>query len=244
MKNSRKGGLLLLLLLLASFVGVVYIGTEMFQVKTIVVTGNQQVGYGEIVKMSGISLGQNIFKIDRAVIEERIETNPYLDVLSVNFKYPDEVIINIKERTPAAVIPYLGSYIVINDEGYVLEIHRALDDISYPLIQGLTLKGCSKGKMVAVVDSYQIKAFRLILEELYKQELQDVISEIFMDDPNDIYMISRKGTIIRLGQAVELKDKLKWLRTPNFQQIDNSNIKSILDISVTSQAIFKPLVED
>ena len=54
-------------------------------------------------------------------------------------------------------------------------------------------------------------------------------------------MISRKGTTIRLGQAVELRDKLKWLRTPNFEQIDNSNIKSILDISIASQAIFKPL---
>ena len=53
---------------------VVYIRTEMFQVKTIVVTGNQQTGYEEIVKMSGVSIGQNIFKIDRTVIEERLKS--------------------------------------------------------------------------------------------------------------------------------------------------------------------------
>ena len=98
-----------------------------------------------------------------------------------------------------------------------------------------------KGKIVAVVDTYQVKALRNLLMEIYKQDLQDIISEILMDDPDDIYMISRKGTTIRLGQAVELRDKLKWLRTPNFEQIDNSNIKSILDISIASQAIFKPL---
>ena len=91
------------------------------------------------------------------------------------------------------------------------------------------------------MDPYQIKALRHVLEEPYRQELQDIISEILMDDPDDIYIISRNGTTIRLGQAVELKDKLKWLRTPNFQQIDNSSIKSTLDISVASQAIFKPL---
>ncbi len=241
MKNSRKSGLLLLLFLLASFVGVVYIGTEMFQVKTIAVIGNQQIGYDEIEKMSGVYIGQNIFKVDRAAVEERIESNPYIDVLSVDFNYPDEVIINVKERTPAAVIPYLGSFVVINDEGYVLEICGDMNDIAYPLVQGLTIKGCSKGKVIAVVDSYQIKALRNLLMEIYRQELQDTISEILMDDPYDIYMISRKGTTIRLGQAAELKDKLKWLRTPNFEQIDNSNINGLLDISVASQAIFKPL---
>ena len=241
MRNSRKKGLILLLFLLASLVGLVYIGTELFQVKRIVVTGNKKTGYDEIVRMSGLYIGQNIFKIDRTIIEERIELNPYLDVLSVYFKYPDEVVVNVKERTPTAVIPYLGSYVVINDEGYVLEIHGDLDNISYPLIQGLTIKGCSKGKVVSVVDPYQIKALRHVLEETYRQELQDIISEILMDDPDDIYIISRNGTTIRLGQAVELKDKLKWLRTPNFQQIDNSSIKGTLDISVASQAIFKPL---
>ena len=45
MKNSRRFGLLLFLFILALLVGVVYIRTEMFQVKTIVVTGNQQTGY-------------------------------------------------------------------------------------------------------------------------------------------------------------------------------------------------------
>ena len=74
--------MLLFLFILALLVGVVYIGTEMFQVKTIVVTGNQQTGYEEIVKMSGVSIGQNIFKIDRTVIEERIEINPYLMSIS------------------------------------------------------------------------------------------------------------------------------------------------------------------
>ena len=58
MKNSRRFGLLLFLFILALLVGVVYIGTEMFQVKTIVVTGNQQTGYEEIVKMSGVSIGR------------------------------------------------------------------------------------------------------------------------------------------------------------------------------------------
>ena len=208
MKNSRRFGLLLFLFILALLVGVVYIGTEMFQVKTIVVTGNQQTGYEEIVKMSGVSIGQNIFKIDRTVIEERIEINPYLDVLSVNFKYPDEIIINVKERTPAAVVPYLGSYVVINDEGYVLEISTDSNNIGYPLVQGLSIKGCSKGKIVAVVDTYQVKALRNLLMEIYKQDLQVIISEILMDDPDDIYMIS-EGYYYTFGTGSRVKGQAK-----------------------------------
>lgn len=241
MKNGRKKGLVLLLFLLGILVGIVYIGTEIFQVKKIIVSGNEKMVYDDIVRIAGIPMGENIFKVDKALIQKRIEKNPYLEFVSMDFEYPDSICIHIRERKPAAAIPYLGSQIVVDTKGFILEICGDLEDMPYPLVQGLSIKGCTIGKELAVADLYQLKALKRVLEEVYKQELQDVISEIQVDNPDNIYIISRNGTTIRLGQAIEVNDKLKWLRTSNFHQIDNGDIKGVLDISVATQAIFQPV---
>ncbi|MCM8899863.1 FtsQ-type POTRA domain-containing protein [Caldicoprobacter algeriensis] len=244
MGNGRRKGLFLLLFLLTVLVAMVYIGTEVFQVKKVTVTGNQNIKDDDIIRIAGIPIGQNIFKIDRKQIRERIESNPLLKVLSINFKYPDEVIINVKERKPVAAIPYLGSYVVVDIEGYVMEIYDNLEDMPYPLVQGLGLRGCTVGKPLSVADSYQMKALSRVLDEVYKQQLEEDISEIIMDNPNDIYIVSRNGTVVRLGQAIEVDKKLKWLKTPNFRQIDSTGAKGMLDVSIANQAIFKPLEEE
>jgi len=243
MGNGRKKGLFLLLFLLAVLVAMVYIGTEVFQVKKVTVTGNQDIKDGDIIRIAGIPVGQNIFKIDRKQVRERIESNPFLKVVSIDFNYPDEVIIEVAEREPAAAIPYLGSYVIVDVEGYVIEIHDKLEDMPYPLVQGLGLRGCTVGKPLSVADWYQLKALSRVLEEIYKQQLQEDISEIIMDDPDDIFMVSQNGTVIRLGQAIEVDKKLKWLKTPNFRDIDNTGANGMLDVSVANQAIFKPLEE-
>lgn len=243
MGNGRKKGLFLLLFLLATMVAMVYIGTEVFQVKKITVMGNKDVKDEDIIRIAGIPIGENIFKIDRKLVRERLESNPLLKVLSIDFNFPDEVIINVAERKPAAAIPYLGSYVIIDVEGYVIEIRDRLDDIPYPLVQGLGLMGCTVGKPLSLADWYQMKALSRLLEGIYKQQLQEDISEIIVEDPNDIYMVSRNGTVVRVGQAIEVDKKLKWLKTPNFREIDSTGANGILDVSAANQAIFKPLEE-
>ncbi|MBM7583303.1 cell division protein FtsQ [Caldicoprobacter guelmensis] len=241
MGNGRKKGLFLLLFLLVVLVVMVYIGTEVFQVKKVTVTGNQNIKDDDIIRIAGIPAGQNIFKIDRKQIKENVESNPLLKVLNIYFKYPDEVIINVEERKPVAAIPYLGSYVVIDIEGHVMEIRSDLEDMPYPLVQGLSLRGCTIGKPLSVADWYQMKALSRVLEEIYRQHLEGDISEVIVDNPNDIYLVSRNGTLIRLGQAIEVDKKLKWLKTPNFHQIDSTGASGILDVSISNQAIFKPL---
>jgi len=50
--------------------------------------------------------------------------------------------------------------------------------------------------------------------------------------------------VVRVGQAIEVDKKLKWLKTPNFREIDSTGANGILDVSAANQAIFKPLEEE
>jgi hypothetical protein len=79
-----------------------------------------------------------------------------------------------------------------------------------------------------------------VLSEVKVQGLENDISEISVADANDVRMISDNGLKIRLGQAVEVDKKLRWMKTEQFEQIENGNTPGELDLSVHTQAVFVP----
>jgi len=68
--QQKKKGMLLVLLLLTVITGMVLIGAEIFQIKEITILGNDKIVYNDIIKKSGIIYGDNIFKLDKKLIEK------------------------------------------------------------------------------------------------------------------------------------------------------------------------------
>ena len=50
--------------------------------------------------------------------------NPYVKMIKINRVLPDKVVIDIIERDIMAYVPYVGSYLNIDEEGMILEIIR------------------------------------------------------------------------------------------------------------------------
>ena len=63
----------LIFILLLAVTGVFYLGTESFQIKKITVIGNEIIDEKEIIKRSGISFNQNIFKLDKEIVERGLK---------------------------------------------------------------------------------------------------------------------------------------------------------------------------
>lgn len=238
--QQKKKGLLLILILLLALTGMVLIGAEIFQINEITVLGNEKIVYNDIVNRSGIVYGDNIFKLDKELVEKRIEANPYLDVISIVRKYPDQVIITVRERQAAAIIPYLNSYFIIDKEGYILEIKSEQGVIDYPIIQGITISSFVVGKKIAVNEEYQLTALQRILNAVYELELQDQISEIRMENVDDIYIMLNTGIQVRIGQAIDVEKKLIWLKSEDVQKTINGVLGGVLDVSAASQPVFYP----
>jgi len=239
---GRKKGFLVFLVLLMALVCMVFIGAELFQIKKVTVFGNEKLVYNDIIKLSGIDYGCNIFKVDKQLVEKRLESNPYIEVISILPNYPDELIINIRERKPAAIIPYLGSYIIIDDHGIILEIQKELEEFQYPIIRDLRVKSFVIGRELVVENSYQLKVLYRLLEGIDEEGIQDQISEIILKDTEDIFLISKSGMKIRMGQAVDVHNKLRWLTVDEFAEMEDTIKNGILDVSVASKPVIK-LVE-
>lgn len=243
-KLGTSRGIWLFIGLLSLLLAMVFTGTEIFQVDKISVLGSKTVDIDAIIRVSGIRIGDNIFKVSRHAVKNRIEgTPPYLKVESVTLKMPDKVIIRVKERTPLAVIPYLSSDIVIDAEGFVLDIQKRTDEPMHPSVLGLRITGLTRGHPLSVseTDPYKLRRLLKLLAALEETQTADTILTIDLRETEDIVLITREGYPVYLGQALDLTRKLTWLRSDGYQQVLSQNRWGELDIRQAGTMIFRPM---
>ena len=110
-----------------------------FDVEKIKVDGVVNFSDEQIVEMSGLKTGKNIFKIKAGKAEDRIETDPHIAKATIKRDLPKTLVITVEERLPAAQVPYDEQYVVIVGNGYILSVGDKADGAA--VIKGLTLKG-------------------------------------------------------------------------------------------------------
>ncbi|HHY82704.1 MAG TPA: FtsQ-type POTRA domain-containing protein [Clostridiales bacterium] len=241
--NGTRKRILMFLILLVCIAAVVFIGTEVFQVENIVILGSGTLDDDVIINLSGISYGDNIFKINKEKVRQRIEGNaPFPMVQAISIRLPDEVIIAVEERVPAAVIPYLSSNIIIDSSGFILDIVKQTNELSYPTIEGMHISRLIKGSVLetAESDSYKFKIMIRMLEAIAKWEIGSMIQTIYLDDPDHVELVTRDDVHVTLGQALELDRKLGWLQSDAYTEVLNRDEKGTLDVSVPGKAVFHP----
>lgn len=241
--NGTRRGILMFLILLICLAAIVLIGTEIFQVKNISVMGSVALDKDAIINTTGITYGDNIFQINKGQVEKRIESNaPFPIVEGISIKLPHDVHIMVTERVPAAVIPYLSSHILVDSSGFILDIVKQTQQPTYPVVEGLSVSNLTKGTTMELAEggSYQQKILVRMLEAMEEWEVIHMIQTMYLDDPDDIVMITQDGIQVKLGQAVELDRKLGWLQSVAYTEVLHKNEAGIFDISVPGKAIFHP----
>jgi len=238
--NKSKRGYLLLLLLLVSVTGIAFAGADVFSIEKITILGNNEFVYNDVLRLSGLSRGLNILKLDKELTKSRIESEPYIEVMSISIKFPEEVLITVRERQAIAFTEYLSSRIMLDEEGIALEVRDPDEVYGYIEVRGLNMQGFVFGEALLVNEEYRLDALKRVLKEVKAQGLENDISEISVKDVNDVRMISDAGLNIRLGQAVEVDKKLRWMKTEQFNQIEAGNVPGELNLTVHTQAVFIP----
>ncbi len=246
-RHGTRKGILMFMILLICFAAIVFIGTEVFQIENITVAGSAAQDSDVIINLSGISYGDNILKINRQQVKERIEGSPpFAKVQGITIRLPGEVIIAVKARKPAAAVPYLSSYVVVDSGGFIMDIIRQTDHPLLPLVEGIHINKLSKGSLLdkAMNDDYKRKILIRILQALEERGMGSMIQTICLDDPDDITLITKDEIQVILGQAVELDRKLGWLQSEAYTTVLENGGKGTLDVSVPGKAVFLPLPSD
>ena len=103
------------------------------KVRSINVTGEKRVKKEEVLSLSGVYIGENILRVKKKQAEGSIRTHPFVEDAFLRKKLPDEVIIEIKEREPAAIVKLNGLF-VMDRGGVLFKKYSPADALDLPVV--------------------------------------------------------------------------------------------------------------
>lgn len=107
-----------------------------FGVSAIRVEDLHRLSEDEVVGLSDIRPGVNIFDLDLEAIGHKIEENPWVARAEVRRVFPREILIRVDEREPRAIVN-LGYLYYVDGGGEIFKVLGADDRLDYPVVTGL-----------------------------------------------------------------------------------------------------------
>ncbi len=177
-------------------------------IKEVEVRTGQRVSSREVRMLADISEGDNILGFSLVDCVESIRIHPWVKEASVMRQLPDRVVIEIKERSPAAMVS-LGTLYYVDEDGEIFKKVLPGDDMGYPVITGLNLRDVVEDKK----DIEPLIKMSLELIELSRSSEVLPFSEVSEVHVNRV----RGPTLVRTGDGMRIRFgksdyQDKWLR--------------------------------
>ena len=222
--------------------------SKVFSVRNIMVVGSRNLPQEAVITQSGVMLGDNVLGITRAMLEDRLEKNRYIEYLGHEFDYRGTLTIRINERLGMAVVNVLGLYYAMAEAGMVLEcVGRAYPaPVAGPQITGLVLDMNTRvmvGEMIPVQDKRQIAEMGFVLDALDEANLLSRASELSVKNLDNLYVMTSDGAKIELGDSANLVTKLLIAREVLSIREPAGDLKGAkIDVSACNNAHYIPAV--
>ena len=238
-RKARRRKHLLLIFYLVTFLiaigaAVVLSITVLFRIDTIQVTGQSRYTEQEIVQMSGIKVGENLFLADTATAKQQIEEKlPYIGRAKVSRRLPAKILITVEEAEISGAVEYNGGYAIVSPEGKVLEITSAIPE-GYSLIEGLDLKSADLGKKIVYEDPEKQEMFT----ELAQSLAEHGIAPITRMDLTNLYdiVVEYDGRItMEFGLPSDIDFKVRFAKTI-LSEPDMAEAQGVLDLSYCKES--------
>ncbi len=106
-----------------------------FEIKRINIAGSIHFTIEEVVQLSGIEEGANIFTINLNEVESRMLQNPWIENVSVKRQLPDTYNLSIKERTPSFWVRHASTLYYVDKTGKLIAPVEPKNFISLPIVE-------------------------------------------------------------------------------------------------------------
>lgn len=235
-RNRGRFGFLYKLLSLIIILVVIAAGCVVFfRVEEITVTGVSRYTAQEIIDASGVETGDNLFLVGGSRTAQKIySTLPYVDEVNIRHALPDGLVINVTERTPAAVIQGDEGWWIIDAKGKILERVSKPEQAGVAEVSGLTALLPAVGTTLAVEDAESLK-LESLMDLLYALEQRDILGEVSSIDLTSAAEISMVYDG-RLTVKMRMSDDFMWqtrvLTESLAQGIIQSNETGVVDLTL------------
>ncbi len=219
-KQKKQLAVITLLVLVCSIAALILL-TPGFDIKEIRVTGNSVIKEEEIIRMSGITEGVNIFDVSLKKAKENILSISYIESAKVKRNFPSTIEISIQEEVGVAYIKAEDGYVIITADGRCIDVTDGVvkDDKSdgktikipeLPIIRGLEGVKYKEGKTITSENPEQLEDLFICLHEFSKQNHIFNIKSINIADTEDIrfYYLSNDFSV-RIGNSEKIGYKME-----------------------------------
>ena len=196
---------------------------QVFDLREIVVSGNQRVSASEVAQAADLRSGQSLLAIPLRALAERVSLLPWVHDVSVRRAFPHTICIHLSEREPIARVSPAsgGACVLLGAGGVVVEDDCAGSEAEF-LVIGAALSGIEPG--------YKLLDSRLVefLEGLRRADLRGVhVREVEVSDMSSIRLEADHGLRILLGdldgimaQLGALASLCRTINAADYQLID------------------------
>lgn len=221
-----------------------FMHSSLFNLTQIEVAGNDKVSREEIIALSGLAPGINIFEFDEIIAAKSIEVHPMIKQADIERKPVRTIKIHITERQVWAVIPYNDLFLCIDDTGVCFDKLNNIP-IDNDLIINLETMP-ERVNLGQAVSTQETDMIRQVWQALPVSE-QQVISEIYyqnQDETLKIYTV--KGTEVRFGNLDRLDEKIKTfsqvIQIENELEQQGTDVLEYVDIRFRGEPVLKTKV--
>lgn len=211
--------------------------SDLFSLKNIYVTGNKTIPKDDIINLSKLQYGQNLFKMNKKKIIKNIFNNPKVKAVRIKRILPSGVSLDIIEREAIAVIPYLGSYLNIDDEALIIAVTGLSQETSIPIVEGFTFDDFKIGEIIKTDNNEQLELTMKILASLKNAGLNKDIDLINIKDVDNIELVTNSDIRIILCNN-KLDYKIQMAKSIIEDLLKNDK-KGIIDMRHEGNPIFK-----
>lgn len=230
---------------LAVFVIVCIAGIVLFskvlRVTSVTVNGLTSLQAADVAHLAGLDIGRSYLGIDESKVREKVESNRYLVFQSLEKRFPNAVILNVRERVARVNLMVMGVTYVLDEDGMVLERMNSVSlDNGLPTVTGMQAREVRVGRVLAAQKDTQLSGMHSVLEELVLQDCIGEISEINLSSMESVYLTTRDGYTVNIGGTDDLRAKIGTMRAVVAKLREMGKSGGVIDATVPGEATYSP----
>ena len=166
-----------------------------FSIREISVRGVKELTEKDILAAAKIRMRSNILSINTDAVAKRISVNPWIKSVYVGRELPDHLVLEVRERTPVALVKQAGALYLMDVDGFVFKKLSRADEVDLAILSGVDVR--AKSAYVLVGEALKLLE-RLSAED--QHTFLGEVSEIHVDEVFGLSILTDKGLHLKLGR--------------------------------------------
>ena len=196
--NESLGALALLAMAVAASAVLIYLYNALLsapglELKEISVRGVKELTEKDILELAKIQPRCNLLAVNTDAVARRITANPWVRKIYVGRELPGRLVLDVRERTPIALVKQTGNFYLMDAEGVVFKKLSRTDDADLAILTGVNL-----GKAPSPLLAEALKLLEILSADSYAS--LGTISEIHIDEVFGLSVLTDRGLHLKLGR--------------------------------------------